>query len=76
MTFPLMMQGVEVRREYVLGREKSRFLGPEQSSEVERAEEQDDPGKVAEGRAWGQVHTCGLCPKSKEESPELCWGWE
>ena len=33
-------------------------------------------GAVAEGRAWGQVHTCGLCPKSKEESPELCWGWE
>ena len=41
-------------------------------NEAERAKKQDDSGKVAEGRAWGHVHTCGLCPKSKEESPELC----
>ena len=66
-----MMQGVEERREYVLGRENG-FLGPEQSSEAERAKEQDDPGKGAEGRAWGHVHTCDLCPKGKEESPVLC----
>ena len=69
MTFTLMMQGVDERREYVLGRESSRFLGPEQSSEAERAK---DPGKVAEGRAWGHGHTCALRPKGKEESPELC----
>ena len=32
----------------ILGRENSRFLGPEQSNEAERAKKQDDSGKVAE----------------------------